>query len=169
MPALAQLNSCDRASYLEALEPLFEGSPWIAAETISRRPFKDEAHLYGELCAVLRRASPDRQLGVIRAHPDLAGHLTRIGRLTSVSAREQSCAGLDDLDDAELAEFQTLNAAYWARFGCPFVICTRLNGKEAILQAMRSRLANSYETEQAASIAEIEKIVKLRLTDLLAS
>ncbi|MDP3073935.1 MAG: 2-oxo-4-hydroxy-4-carboxy-5-ureidoimidazoline decarboxylase [Opitutaceae bacterium] len=167
MPTLAELNSLDCAGFIAALGHLFEHSPWVAEETWPRRPFRDAVHLHAELCATMRGATRERQLALIRAHPDLAGRLAQQNQLTAESTREQASAGLNRLSADELAGFQQLNTAYLARFGFPFVICARLNHRAAILQAMRARLENSAEVEFATALAEIEKIAQLRLTDLL--
>jgi 2-oxo-4-hydroxy-4-carboxy-5-ureidoimidazoline decarboxylase len=165
--SLETLNTADRASFTAALGHLFEHSPWVAEETWLRRPFRDAAHLHAELCATMRAASPEKQLALIRAHPDLAGRLAQQRKLTLESSREQASAGLDRLTDAELAEFTRQNEAYRAKFGFPFVICARLNAKATILASMQARLPNDPATEQAAALAEIEKIAQLRLRDLL--
>ena len=169
MPALADLNSLDRAAFVAALGHLFEHSPWVAEETWSRRPFRDAAQLHAELSTTMRGASHERQLTLIRAHPDLAGRLAQQRKLTSESTREQASAGLNALSAEELARFQQLNNAYRSRFGFPFIICARLNAKDAILAAMQSRITNSPEEEFQRALAEIEKIARLRLEDVLQS
>jgi len=165
--SLAHLNALDRAAFTAVLGHLFEHSPWVAEETWARRPFADAAALHAALCATLRAADRDRQLALIRAHPDLAGRLARQRQLTAESTREQASAGLDRLTDAELAAFTQQNEAYRARFGFPFIICARLNAKDAILAAMQARLAHTPEAEFAAALGEIEKIAALRLRDVL--
>ncbi|MDB6170172.1 MAG: pucL [Verrucomicrobia bacterium] len=164
---LAEINSFDRATFTAALGHLFEHSPWVAAETWDKRPFRGAGDLLAKLCATMLAAPAPRQLALIQAHPDLAGRLAREKRLTSDSNQEQASAGLDRLAVAELAEFQRLNAAYRGKFGFPFVICARLNAKSAILAAMQSRLTNDPATEHAAALTEIGKIAGLRLEDLL--
>lgn len=164
---LAALNSADQAAFTAALGHLFEHSPWVAEETWTRRPFAGAEALHAALCATMRAAPRERQLALIRAHPDLAGRLARQRRLTADSAREQAGAGLDRLTDAELAEFNRQNEAYRAKFGFPFIICARLNAKDSIRAAMRTRLGNTPEAEFATALAEIEKIARLRLQDLL--
>ena len=166
-PTIASLNAIDRASFVAALGHLFEHSPWVADETWPRRPFRDAAHLHTELCATMRAASPERQLALIRAHPDLAGRLAQQNKLTAESTREQASAGLNQLSAEELANFQQLNDAYRARFGFPFIICARLNARAAILAAMQTRITNEPETEFQTALGEIEKIARLRLDDLL--
>lgn len=165
--SLAELNALDRSAFTAALGHLFEHSPWVAEGTWPRRPFRDIDHLHAELCATMRDATPDRQLALIRAHPDLAGRLAQQNQLTPESTREQASAGLNHLTADELEHFQKLNDAYRARFGFPFIICARLNARSAILAAMNARLSHSPLEEHAAALGEIEKIARLRLEDLL--
>ena len=167
MPSLADLNNADRSVFVAALGHLFEHSPWVADETWPKRPFRDGAHLHSELCATMRAASRDRQLALIRAHPDLAGRLAQQNKLTAESTKEQASAGLNQLTAAELAEFQRNNAAYLARFGFPFIICARLTNKSAILSAMQARVTNLPNAEFQTALGEIEKIARLRLDDVL--
>ena len=67
---------------------------------------------------------------------------------------------------AEVELFQSNNAAYKAKFGFPFIICARLNKKDAILNGFKVRLNNSREQEIQAALTEIFKIAELRLRDL---
>ena len=164
---LADLNTADRATFVAVLGGLFEHSPWVAAETFDRRPFRDAAHLHAELCAALHRAAPEQQLALIRAHPDLAGRLAEQGGLTAASASEQKSAGLDRLTDDQRAELRRLNAAYRDRFGFPFLLCARGKDPETIRAALAARLPNTPDEEHAAALAEIEKIAWLRLQDIL--
>ena len=164
---LAGLNSSDCAAFTAALGHLFEHSPWVAEETSAGRPFARTEELHAALCATMRAAPRAQQLALICAHPDLAGRLALRKKLTAESTNEQASAGLNALTDAELAEFTRLNDAYQAKFGFPFIICARLNAKDAIVAAMRTRSANSPETEFATALGEIEKIAWLRLQDIL--
>lgn len=164
---LDQLNAADRAAFVAALGHLFEHSPWVAEETWARRPFRDAGRLHAELCATMRAAPRDRLLALIRAHPDLAGRLAQQRALTAESTREQAHAGLNQLSAVELETFQGLNEAYRKRFGFPFIVCARLNAKDAILAAMQARLHGSPEEEFQTALGEIEKIAQLRLNDVL--
>jgi 2-oxo-4-hydroxy-4-carboxy-5-ureidoimidazoline decarboxylase len=164
-----ELNHASCAVFVSALGHLFEHSPWVAEQTWPRRPFRDAAHLHAELSASMRAAPRSKQLALINAHPDLAGRLAQQKKLTAESTREQSSAGLDQLTDAELAEFTRLNDAYKTKFGFPFIICARLNAKSAILAAMQNRLSNSPDVEFVTALGEIEKIAWLRLQDTLVA
>ena len=63
--------------------------------------------------------------------------------------------------------FQKNNRLYHDKFGFPFVICTRLNRKEAIIKGFETRLGNSREHEIKTALEEIGKIARLRLADLI--
>jgi OHCU decarboxylase len=85
--------------------------------------------------------------------------------LTAESTNEQRAAGLSDLSTEERQQFRDYNAAYWKKFGFPFVICARENKKEAILAAFPRRLAGTDDDEIQAALTEIGKIARLRLFD----
>ena len=124
--------------------------------------------MHRALCEAVGNSSPDKQLALIRAHPDLVGRLALAGQLTEESANEQASAGLDKMTADEVELFQKNNAAYKDRFGFPFIICARLNKKEAILAGFERRLKNSPEQEIKTALEEIYKIAELRLRDLIA-
>lgn len=162
---LSQLNAFSVEEFTAALGGVFEHSPWIAAQAAARRPFASLDALHTALCEVVRTSAPEEQLDLIRAHPDLVGRII----LTAESKGEQAAAGLTDLSPEEVALFDQYNGAYKTRFGFPFIICARLNKKDAILAAFPARLENDAETERATALAEIYKIARLRLADLIES
>jgi 2-oxo-4-hydroxy-4-carboxy-5-ureidoimidazoline decarboxylase len=141
---------------------LFEHSPWVEARADA---LPSSGNRHADLMAVVHAATPEEQLALIRAHPELAGKAAIDRTLTAASAAEQASAGLDRLTEAEFARFQQLNAAYRERFEFPFIICVRLTDKAGILAAMEARLRNARDTEIATALAEIGKIVRLRLED----
>ena len=144
-------------------QALFEHSPWVEARA-DAQPSSGDRH--ADLMAVVAAASPEEQLALIRAHPELAGKAAIDHSLTEASAAEQASAGLDRLSDAEFARFHALNAAYRERFGFPFIICVRLTDKAGILAAMEQRLGNDRDAEIAQALSEIGAIVRLRLADM---
>ena len=163
-------SELDRESFVATYGHVFEHSPWIAEAAWDQGlpPDADTAAgLHRALCKILRAAGRDRQLELIRAHPDLAGRLALAGRLTGDSTREQASAGLDQLSEAELAEFTRLNEAYTGRFGFPFIMAIKGRSKAEIQAAFRRRLDNDAETELATALEQVERIALLRLQDLL--
>jgi 2-oxo-4-hydroxy-4-carboxy-5-ureidoimidazoline decarboxylase len=166
---MAEVNGWDRETFVGRLGFLFEDSPWIVAAVWPERPFACREELYRGLCAVVARAPADRQLALIRAHPDLVGRAALTGSLTRSSTGEQVAAGLDPgrLTAEEIARFGELNEAYKARFGFPFIICARENTKASILAGFAARFGNSRDDEIATALAEIEKICWYRLVDVI--
>ncbi len=166
--SIAQINALDRDEFVARLGFLFEGSPWIAAQTWPRRPFESVTDLHRALCETMYGAPQERQVALIQAHPDLVGRAALAGTLTPQSTQEQASAGLDRLTPDEIATFTRLNARYRERFGFPFVICARENKKESILAGFAARLDHSREQEIATALHEIAKIANLRLRDVAA-
>ena len=163
---LVQLNSLSRDEFVRIVGPVFEHSPWIAEATWPKRPFAGVEELHRALCETVQQAGEEKQLMLIRAHPDLVGKLALAGQLTRESTNEQAGAGLTQLTPQEVELFQSNNEAYKAKFGFPFIICARLNKKDAILNGFKVRLQNSREQEIQTALAEIFKIAELRLRDL---
>lgn len=145
------------------MSALFEHSPWVEARADAQPSSGDR---YADLMAVVYAATPEEQLALIRAHPELAGKAAIDKTLTEASAAEQASAGLDRLTKMEFERFHALNTAYRAQFGFPFIICVRLTNKAGILAAMEARLSNTREAEIENALAEIGNIVKLRLGDM---
>lgn len=162
----ARLNALSRDEFVRIVGPVFEHSPWIAEATWSKRPFSSVEGLHRALCEFVTSAGEEKQLALIRAHPDLVGRAALAGTLTPQSTNEQASAGLDALQPEEIFIFQKNNAEYQERFGFPFVICARLKQKEAILNGFKARLKNSRPQEIQTALAEIFKIAELRLRDL---
>jgi 2-oxo-4-hydroxy-4-carboxy-5-ureidoimidazoline decarboxylase len=165
---ISEINSLSCDEFVRLAGPVFEHSPWIAELAWSQRPFMNLGHLHRALCEIVESAGGEKQLALLRAHPDLAGRLALAGKLTAESANEQASAGLDRLSPDENARLQTNNTAYKNRFDFPFIICARLNQKETILAAFERRLQNSREQEMQTALEEIFKIAKLRLEDSVA-
>ena len=163
-------SQMDRETFVARYGSIFEHSPWIAerAFALELGPAHDTAiGLHNALARMFRSASHAERLGVLRAHPDLAGKLAAAKRLTPESTHEQSSAGLNELTDDERATFQHLNAEYVAKHGFPFIIAVRDNTKASILTAFQTRIAHDTATEFATACAQVERIAEIRLMDLL--
>ena len=163
-------SEMDRETFVARYGSIFEHSPWIAERAFGLElgPAHDSAvGLHNALCRIFRSASEAERLGVLTAHPDLAGKLAQAKRLTAESTHEQASAGLDALTDAERTEFTALNEAYVARHGFPFIIAVRDHDKAGILAAFRRRIDSDRPAEFAEACAQVERIAALRLQDML--
>ena len=159
----------DKDRFVSTYGSIFEHSPWIAerAYGLEMGPAHNTAiGVHSLLCRIFRAASDDARLGVLRAHPDLAGKLAAAKKLTAESTAEQASAGLDHLTDAERETFESLNAQYVEKFGFPFIIAVKENTKASILEAFRTRLQQSPAAELAAACAQVERIAYHRLKDM---
>lgn len=163
-------SAMDLDTFVAAFGGVFEHSKWIAerAFALELGPAHDTAvGLHNALARMFRSASDAEKLGVLTAHPDLAGRLAAARRLTTESTAEQASAGLDALTDAERARFEGLNEAYVTKHGFPFIIAVKDHDKAGILRAFESRIANETATEFATACSQVERIARLRLEDLL--
>ncbi|MGF7005689.1 allantoinase PuuE [Aminobacter sp. BE322] len=160
----------ERPEFVQRFGSIFEHSPWVAerAFDLELGPAHDSSGgLHNALCRAFRSGTDAERLGVLTAHPDLAGKLAQAKRLTEESTREQASAGLDALTDAERARFTELNTAYVEKFGFPFIIAVRDNDKASILKAFETRIANSRDQEFTTACKQVERIAWYRLNDLL--
>ncbi len=71
--ALAALSKLPQDAFVARLEGIFEHSPWIAERAWSAGPFNSIDALHAAMCLTVDTAAPSEQLGLICAHPELAG------------------------------------------------------------------------------------------------
>ena len=172
MTSLTELNGCDAATFVDTLRGIYEHSPWIPERALAQRPFATVAALKLALQAVVSQASIDEQLGLIRAHPELAGKAAIAGQLTQESTHEQAKSGLNLCSAEEFATLHRLNADYNAKFGFPFILAVKGpdgNGltRQAVIDTFSRRLSNQRADEMAECLRQIHRIAEIRINDLL--
>lgn len=161
-------SDMDRATFVAEFGGVFEHSPWIAegAHDLDLGPTHDSAAgVHNALARVFRCATNEQRLGVLNAHPDLAGKLAAANRLTAESTAEQASVGLDSLTDTERAQLTDMNTAYTTKFGFPFIIAVRDNTKASIIATFQRRIDNDRDTEFAEACRQVERIAELRLIE----
>lgn len=158
---IAELNACDREMFVRELGWIFEDSPWVAERAWVRRPFRSLDELHTAMTDIVRHATVDEQLTLLRAHPDLG---TR-ARISEASTGEQQRAGLDRLTPEEFALLQRLNADYRRRFGFPFLLAVKGSSTQDVLQALERRVTRSKDEELAAALGQVERIARFRLEE----
>jgi 2-oxo-4-hydroxy-4-carboxy-5-ureidoimidazoline decarboxylase len=166
---LDELNRMDQRAFVDALGDIFEHTPWVAENVSAARPFASLNALFAAMTAAVRESGNDRQMTLIKRHPDLAGKAAREGAITEDSKLEQSSAGLDRLSEDEFATFHRLNDAYHAKFGIPFIVSVRRHGKDSIMRQFEQRLKNDNAAERDTALNEIFRIVALRLDARVAA
>lgn len=168
--SIDQLNTASPDDAASLLEGTYEHSPWIARRAMASRPFRSLAHLKHALAQVVSTASDAEQLGLIRAHPELAGKAMVSKTLTAESTHEQGKAGLTDCTPDEFAKIQKLNADYNAKFGFPFILAVRGPrgtglSKREIIDTFERRLHHHPAFERAEALRNIHRIAEIRLND----
>jgi 2-oxo-4-hydroxy-4-carboxy-5-ureidoimidazoline decarboxylase len=166
---LDEANALPVAEFVVRFGGVFEHSPWVAERAAARRPFASVAELHAGMCAAVAAAGDAAQLGLLRAHPELASKAALAGELTADSAREQDAAGLRQCSPAELAALRRMNDAYHQRFGFPFIVAVRGLDRAGILARLEERLHRDRHTEFAEALRQVERIAALRLAALLES
>jgi OHCU decarboxylase len=164
---VVEVNRLGQDEFVARFGGVFEHSPWIAEQAWHERPFGSLTELHLAFLRAMYAAPPERQLALIRAHPDLAGRAAIAGELTPESTREQASAGLDQLSPEEYGAFTRMNQEYRERFGFPLVMAAREHTKETILADAAARLKHSRLEEIGTALSEISKIAYLRLQDLV--
>jgi urate oxidase len=164
---LAEINQLSPERFLEHFGRVLEHSPRYAERAAIQRPFSSFEDLHRAFVTAIQADTPEAQLELIRAHPDLAGKAAIAGELTSESASEQASAGLDRLTPEEFAEFTRVNLAYRNKFEMPYIVCVREHTKASILAGAVERLEHDLPSERTKALEEIAKIARLRLQDLV--
>ena len=164
---IADLNAMDRAAFVATLSGIFEHSPWVAEGACLARPVASVDALHAAMVAAVRNATAERQLALLRAHPELAGKAAIRGELTTDSASEQSGAGLNQCSLEEFARLTALNAAYNAKFGFPFILAVKGYDRAGILGEFARRVEHDRTTEFEIALAQVARIARFRLDALL--
>lgn len=156
---LDELNAGDRERFVTALGWVFEDSPWVAERAWTRRPFARVDDLHAAMTSEVAAATPDEQLALLRAHPDLGAR----AKMSRASTGEQAGAGLDRLSDDESERLQRLNTAYRQKFGYPFLFAVTGRTPQDILDALTRRLPADPTEEFAEALRQVYRIARIRL------
>ena len=155
------LNEIALSEFVEQLKDIFEHSPWIVQRAGELRPFRSREDLYERMISVVKIASDEEKLDLIRAHPHLGTRKT----MSSFSQSEQKNVGLNQLSETEYELLLNMNKEYVQRFGFPFILAVRGKNKDEMFQAMQNRLKHSKEQEFNQALSEIYQIVRFRIED----
>jgi 2-oxo-4-hydroxy-4-carboxy-5-ureidoimidazoline decarboxylase len=164
---MASINAIDRTAFVQKFGGIFENSPWVAEQAWEKRPFATLEELHAAMVTVVKHAPAEKQLALLKSHPDLAGKEAQAGTMTASSVAEQASAGLNALSHDEMLRISDLNVAYKKKFGFPFIIAVRMHTKEGILFEFNRRLQNETQTEFANDLQNVYIITRLRLNKLL--
>lgn len=156
----------EAGAFVKRFGGVVEHSPWVAERAFAAAPFAGLDDLHAAFESALLAGSREEQLDVLRAHPDLAVAGGR-QQLTAASASEQAGAGLERLEAQRRDALAARLTAYRERFGFPFIACVRDHGGAGLAELLEARIDGDPETELATALAEVSRIARHRLADLL--
>lgn len=162
-------NDMDRDSFLRKFGGIYEHSAWVAEIVFDQKAHLSatkHTDLAGAMAQIVEAASPEIQMVLLRAHPDLAGKLALSGELTADSTSEQASAGLDQCTPAEMESFTTLNTTYREKFEFPYILAVRGRNRHEILANFQARVSNDVGQEFREALNQVHQIAKLRLAAL---
>ena len=162
---LEEINAMDRDMFIAAFGAVFEASPWAAEAAWQSHPFRSATHVVEALSNAVRNAGRERQLALLRAHPELGARKP----LAAFSAREQAGAGLQREQGEHVALLADLNPRYREKFGFPFILAVRGLNPDKIITRFRERLENDPEDEFKECLEQVFRIAAYRLEDILGS
>jgi OHCU decarboxylase len=158
---LQQINALTREDFVKAFGWVFEDSPWVAEAAWDSRPFGSRGELHNAMRRQVEAAAPERQLALLRAHPDLGNRV----RMSEASTREQAGAGLNRLTKQEHDSLLALNREYRERFGFPFLFAVKGSGNRDIIEALRRRIVATPERELQEALEQVYRIAAFRLEE----
>ena len=160
---LSDVNAMDRATFAAVFGGVFEASPWVAEAAWQSMPFESSEDMADTLCDIVRNAGRERQLALLRAHPELGVRKP----LAGYSAREQADAGLKQARGNQGELLANLNQRYRDKFGFPFILAVKGLEPDTIIMRFRERLENSLEDEFDECLEQVFRIAGFRLDELL--
>lgn len=171
--AIDELNLLPQNAFIDALKPLFESAPPLAAGLFDGRPYDTYPALLDRAAAIIAGLSDAEQIAVINAHPRIGERSDSVRQQSALSYREQGYDREAALDQEMLArvyqELADLNRDYEQRFGFRFVVFVNRRPKAAILDILRERITRSPAEERATALSEMLAIARDRLATLTAA
>jgi OHCU decarboxylase len=133
--SLEVINAMDFQEFVDAMATIIEHTPLAAATVWNNKPFQNLVTLWQAFCNFVQELQPEAQMGVIRCYADLDNKLST--HHSKHSIEERKIAGLPCLTAEEASDLSLLNSQYKIKFSFPFVICSRENNSQSILEAIK--------------------------------
>ena len=165
--SMVEVNKMSFQQFVKTFGSVIEWTPLAAARVWECRPFNSLKELHQKFSKFIQETLNDEaKISLIRCYADLSGKLTE--NLSCESILERKAAGLFDLTVAESRQLYELNERYKKRFRFPFVICSKDNNKQTILEQINVRMQNDRATEVIHALNEIIKIAWYRLISIVS-
>ena len=159
-PGLVRFNVLEEHAALAALLEACASTAW-ARRLLAARPYAGPEDLYAASDSAMAELTADDLAEAMAGHPPIGR--PKPGDPTS-SREQRGMAGASEELRAEMLE---LNLAYQERFGHVFLICATGRTGEQMRDAVKERIGNSPEQEREIVRAELGKINRIRLGNLV--
>ena len=163
---LLSIQTMSQSKFLSTFSHIYENAPWVA-ETVwemGMRPYYGTiSGLHSAMVEIVNASEENRQLSLLKNHPELAAKGSRENSLTEASQHEQKSAGLTNCSQEEADEFENLNSRYKSKFGFPFILAVKTLQTPEILSIFRERIDNYKEEEFNECLLQVHQIALLRL------
>lgn len=163
------LDELSHEDALECFKACCGSKSWYTAMETGR-PFNRPEALTAAADAYLDALSDSDWLEAFSCHPrigDLDSLRMKYAGNTQWSRGEQG--GIDQANEAVLAELSKLNRDYFERFGFIFIVCASGKSAAEMLGLLKDRINNDRAAEIAIAAEEQRKITHLRLEKLETS
>ncbi|MFI6494142.1 2-oxo-4-hydroxy-4-carboxy-5-ureidoimidazoline decarboxylase [Streptomyces sp. NPDC050564] len=157
---LARFNALEEPAALAALHEVCASSAY-GSGVLARRPFATVDDLFAASDALMAELTTADLEEAMAGHPPIGR--PKPGDPTS-SREQRGMAGASEELKEEMLE---LNLAYQEKFGHVFLICATGRAGEQMRDAVRERIGNSPEQEREIVRAELGKINRIRLGNLV--
>jgi 2-oxo-4-hydroxy-4-carboxy-5-ureidoimidazoline decarboxylase len=157
---LAGFNALEERAALAALHEACASSAWGSA-LLARRPYATADDLFAASDAAMAELTTADLEEAMAGHPPIGR--PKPGDPTS-SREQRGMAGASEELKAQMLE---LNLAYQEKFGHVFLICATGRTGEQMRDAVKERIGNSPEQEREIVRAELGKINRIRLGNLV--
>lgn len=159
-PGLARFNALEEHAAFAALHEACASTAW-AKRLLAARPYATPDDLYTASDAATAELSAEDLAEAMAGHPPIG----RPKPGDPTSAREQR--GMAIASEELKAEMLELNLAYQDKFGHVFLICASGRTGEEMRDAVKERIGNAPEQEREIVRAELGKINRIRLIQLV--
>lgn len=159
-PGLARFNVLEEHAAFAALHEACASTAW-ARRLLAARPYTAPEDLYSASDTAMAELTAEDLAEAMAGHPPIG----RPKPGDPTSAREQR--GMAGASEDLKAEMLDLNLAYQEKFGHVFLICATGRTGEQMRDAVKERIGNSPEQEREIVRAELGKINRIRLGNLV--
>ena len=141
--SIEKVNQLSENEFISTFGNIFEKTNWIANKAFNSKPYKSFDEFISTIIKIYENSSKEDCLQIFNSHPELAVEK----KLTEDSQKEQNNANLNQCNDEEFNEFQSLNIEYKKKFGFPFIIAVKGKNKDEILNCFRERIKATHIVE----------------------